>query len=255
MVGGAEFELFEQNVLEENLSTELQSARRRRSRRCRRHGGRKASGTPLAHPPGVFVLDSENEDEYPFSGRLLATEPPPRNVVTWNDLVGELASKKAEVPATPCTNVVAAQPAVSTAVAVWPADATRQSVPRNAMAQWPCSWSQGPGMHCLFVLPTPVEQPQQQDQQQQQQQHPAIQIPQQLPMQATEWADNPHNADYLYCSSAEQATGLAQPSTSGWDDHRDAMRQLLLNNTGGRMPSAEELVQQLQAVAPDSYED
>merc|ERR1739848_162442 len=101
----------------------------------------------------------------------------------------------------------------------------------------PASLSQGQGMQCIFLVPTPVR---------------AMHAPQ-PPMQMQEWQENHCSASPRCRTPVDQSTRLSAPLAPEWSNQQsDAMRKLLLNPASAQMPSAEEVLQQLQAVAPES---
>eukprot|EP00747_Dinoflagellata_sp_TGD_P161671 gnl/TRDRNA2_/TRDRNA2_178400_c0_seq1.p1 gnl/TRDRNA2_/TRDRNA2_178400_c0~~gnl/TRDRNA2_/TRDRNA2_178400_c0_seq1.p1 ORF type:complete len:328 (+),score=41.06 gnl/TRDRNA2_/TRDRNA2_178400_c0_seq1:145-984(+) len=279
MVGDARLEALTAMVdgPEVEDSAHTPSTHVRRSRRRRRHGAHKVSAA-LGPPPGVFLVDSDDEDgngagaQEPMLLGSFGHSTKERNVVTWNDLCDGTPTKKvgaldrpASAPsphsmASPSHSMAAvSQSPFSTASAVWPSEGEKgyEKVPRDPMVQWPSSWSQGPGMHCLLVLPPPVQ---------------ALPVPEMhqpvMPMQAPQpvlplaqpqhpyTAEQPNEWALCDCTLAEQATGLAAPPAPEWSNsHSDAMRQILFGNTGGQMPSQAELLEQLQAVSQQAYED
>lgn len=246
MCGSVEVEFEEE--LEDDLPDAEQSSQRRRRRR--RHRGRRAGGTSEtpSMPPGVFVLDSSEEDftqsghrKQSFisdSGSILSTSPP-RSVVTWSDLFDGAANRKAGVQ-----DDVGKRP-VDTAVAVWPRSATDQPLQQPLMEQWPCAWSPAPPMHCLVIMPALVQASHMPE-------HPCpmMHTPHQ-PVPINEWTDNSYMVETPTLLTPSSTTSGS--SISRWSDL--PMRQLLFNNAGGKVPSPSELVKQLQAVAPESYED
>lgn len=240
MAGG--FEVDEVDVDEYEGTEETQIAGHRRTRRRRRHGSRKCKEVAMVHglPPGVFVVNSSDEDAAAYTG------VPERTVVVWGDLLGGLATKPSGTSESsgdvPRTKVPMQLPQVNSATVVWPSREQKE-------AQWCSSWSTGP------TLPTPVQA----EQVPTFDFHPlTVQVPQQ-PMQLGILATSPYiNNVRPTCSGFEQqAVGPpTQTSCQQWSHaDSDMMRQLLFSNAGYKVPSRAELLAQLQAVAPQSYED
>jgi hypothetical protein len=83
-----------------------------------------------------------------------------------------------------------------------------------------------------------------------------MQVPPQ-PVQLNILATSPYNSSPT-CSGFDQPSqGLPTQTTSQEWSHADSdmMKQLLFSSAGARVPSHAELLAQLQAVTPQSYED
>eukprot|EP00747_Dinoflagellata_sp_TGD_P161591 gnl/TRDRNA2_/TRDRNA2_178203_c0_seq1.p1 gnl/TRDRNA2_/TRDRNA2_178203_c0~~gnl/TRDRNA2_/TRDRNA2_178203_c0_seq1.p1 ORF type:complete len:258 (+),score=43.30 gnl/TRDRNA2_/TRDRNA2_178203_c0_seq1:109-882(+) len=257
MAGGIEFDEVEVESFEG--IEQAQATGQRRTRRRRRHGSRKGKDAAMIHglPPGVFVLNSSDEDA------AIPTYEPERNVVVWSDLLGGLATKptgsQENAGETPHTKVPVPVPQVNSATAVWPTREQRE-------AQWHPLWTTGPPMDCAAALPAPVQAervlecltnlpapvPAERI--------PAfefpgmpMQVPPQ-PMQLNILATSPYSTS-PQCSGGFEQQAPGFPS-HGWSNaHSDMMTQLLFRGAGAKVPSHAELLEQLQAVAPQSYED
>jgi len=257
MAGGIDFE--EVGVDEYEGFEQSQTSGHRRTRRRRRHGSRKSNQVAMAHgmPPGVFLFNSSDEDA------AVPTQQPERNVVVWSDLLGGLAARPAGTQDAAGdglrTKVPVLPSQVNSATAVWPSQQQKE-------AQWRSTFSDGLPMDCMAALPAHalVEQVPAFEFH-----HLTMTVPQQ-PMQSSILATSPYNVSPACSGFAQQVAGPPTQTTSHqWPladidlmkhhqwSHADSdmMKQLLFSSAGAKIPSHAELLEQLRAVAPESYED